>query len=1122
MMLWKTSLALVWLAGVLASAQSSNAANSATGAQKSNPSPAAAKADSSPQDFSKQAYVIDQLYTHINEESDGTGTRELTAQVHVLAEAGVKAFAVLSFTYSSANEVVEIDYVRVRKPDGTVIKTPDYNIQDLPAEVSRVAPLYSDIHEKHVAVKGLDVGDVLEYLARFRVVKPEVPGQFWYEDSFATKAIVRDERLEISVPKDKYVKVVSPNFKPEITEEGARRIYRWSHSNLEVKEDDPDLAPRRNLPTLDVQVTSFSSWAEVGSWYAGLQKDPLEVTPAIQAKAAELTKGLKTDDEKIRALYSFVSLKYHYIGLDFGIGRYQPHAADDVLGNGYGDCKDKHTLLASLLKAAGYDAWPALIHVSRNLDPDVPSPAQFNHVITVVPRNGSYVWLDTTPEVSPYGLLLLGLRDKQALVVPTSGPARLMTTPENPPQPQRQEFSMTGKLDAQGTFTGHAEQIYEGDVEVALRAAFRQVPEAQWKDVVQRISHALNFAGEVSEVKVTPPDDLNTPFMISYDYLRKDYSDWDNRRITPPLPPIGMEVVKGSRDVKPEEPVLLGSIGKVSYRARVELPEGFKAVAPESCHLVESYAEYEDSTRIDRGVMTTVRELKIKKPEVPLSDWEGYRKFGMAMSDDEFSFVTLSGGSSAVASSNKDSGIENTGKATGTAGNAGAGAGSANSADLDEEFRQGVTALQERDYERAVELYQKVVAGNPNYRGAHFNLGIALASQNRVSDSMDQFRKEEEVSPDDPRSYQVVASYLTRTGRRDDAIQEWRKLLKADPQNRSAAVTLGDLLYQAGKYPDAAEVLEAAVKIAPDSASLLMQLGNTYMKTGQKDKAVADLQKAADQKNDDPEVLNNVAWALVDNNTNLDLAQKYGEKAVAELEKQGQEAKSPTEGMHVTYDYTLVWDTLGWVYFAQGDVKRAETLVRSAWLLGEDSQVGEHLGEIYEKENKRQEAARAYEYALSVSAVPFSSIQSAPDMQKAYNQRTDEIKARYKKLTGKEVGLAEIHRLPNGEWTQTPAEQLRHTREVKLSNESKLSGTAVFAVSFQPGKTESADYVSGDDELKPLSRELAAAHYPLEFPPDSAAILVVTVAVNCRAGATCTGTLVNPSPGPAHSPGAVY
>src|SRR5579859_6121751 len=394
------------------------------------------KGDGAPADFSKEAYTIERSDVRIAAENDGTGAREITSEIKIVSEAGVKAFAVLNFTYSSANETVDIDYVRVRKPDGTVVKTPDYNVQDMPADVTRTAPLYSDVHEKHVAVKGLGVGDVLEYQVRYRVVKPEVPAQFWQEYSFTKAAIAKDERLELSVPAGKYVKVVSPEFKPEVAEENGRRIYRWKNANLIVPEKDPNEIPRRIPPNPDVQVTTFSNWEQVGNWYGGLQKDPLEVTAAIQAKAEELTKGAKTDDEKIHAIYNFVSLKYHYIGLDFGIGRYQPHAADDVLGNGYGDCKDKHTLMAALLKAAGIDAWPALIHASRKLDPDVPSPAQFNHVITVVPNGGKFIWLDTTPEVAPYQLLMVTLRDKQALVIPLSKSPLLMTTPANAPFPE--------------------------------------------------------------------------------------------------------------------------------------------------------------------------------------------------------------------------------------------------------------------------------------------------------------------------------------------------------------------------------------------------------------------------------------------------------------------------------------------------------------------------------------------------------------------------------------------------------------------------------------------------------------------------------------------------------------
>ena len=509
---------------------------------------------SAAQDFSKEAYVVERLYWRVKAENDGTGTREVTTRVKVLADAGVKSFAVLNFVYTSANEAVDVDYVRVQKPDGTIVKTPDYNIQDMPGEVTRTAPLYSDIHEKHIAVKGLAVGDVLEYMVRFRVLKPEVPGHFWYEYSFTNKAIVQDERLELNVPAHKHVNVASPNYKPDVRDEGDRRVYQWTHSNLIVKEQDPDEIPRRIPPNPDVQVSTFANWEEVGRWYEGLQKEPLTITPALQSKANELTRGLTSDTEKIRAIYNFVSLKFHYIGLDFGIGRYQPHAADDVLDNGYGDCKDKHTLLAALLKAAGYDAWPALIHVQRKLDPDVPSPAQFNHVITVVPREGSYIWLDTTPEVARYRLLMQPLRNKEALVIPNDGPAKLMRTPANPPDPQAQEFAMSGKLDEDGTFTGHAEQSYEGYTEVVLRVAFRQVPESNWKELVQRFSQAMNFGGDVSNVKVTPPDQLDQPFHVSYDYVRKNFADWENHHTIAPLPPLGIESSKEAKEKKPVEP----------------------------------------------------------------------------------------------------------------------------------------------------------------------------------------------------------------------------------------------------------------------------------------------------------------------------------------------------------------------------------------------------------------------------------------------------------------------------------------------------------------------------------------------------------------------------------------
>ena len=1088
--------------------------------------PAASSSAPVSTDYSKEAYVIEQLHTVVAEQADGTGTREYTSVIRILAEAGVKAFAVLNFTYTSANETVDVDYVRVRKPDGTVVKTPDYNIQDMPADVTRSAPLYSDIHEKHVAVKGLGVGDVLEYLVRYRVVKPEVPGHFWFEDSFLKTAIVKDCTLEISMPADKYVKVVSPEFKPEIKEEAGRRIYRWSHPNLQVKEKDPDELPRRIPPNPDVQLTTFASWDDVGRWYGGLQKEPVTVTPPIQVKAAELTKGLKSDDEKIRALYTFVSLKFHYIGLDFGIGRYQPHAAEDVLDNGYGDCKDKHTLLASLLKAEGYDAWPALIHASRKLDPEVPSPAQFNHVITVVAKaGGGYTWLDTTPEVAPYGLLMQQLRNKQALVIPNGAPAVLMTTPQNPPTPQRQEFSMEGTLASDGTFTGHAEQSYEGDVGVLLRAAFRQLPESQWKDGVQGFSRGLNFAGDVSNVKVSPPDEIDKPFEISYDYVRKNFGDWENHRTIAPLPPMGLEIQKDAKDRKPPEPLQLGALGKVTYRSRLKLPAGYEAIGPSPVRLVEPYVEYTNDTRVEQGVITTTRELVIKKNEVPLSDWEEYRKFGIALSEDEFGFIQLRGAGGLVELGKKDAGKDSAkdGADKGKTDDEGSGNEKASTDDVNSLFRQAQDAAQERDVRRTQELLERVLALDPKYPRARLSLGSLLFMTGEIDAGMAQFHKAQEDTPNDVQAYQFPAAALARMGRTADSIAEWRRLLKVSPQNGTAASALGELLSLQEKYPEAAQEFETALKAAPDSRYIEFQLGSAYLKMGQTEKAVVQIRAAVEEDGHpkpNPMMLNNAAYALADSNTSLNLAKLYAETAAKQLDEQSPEdVENFGLGTQSTYEFSLLWDTLGWVYYQSGETNRSESLVRSAWLLGQEALVGEHLGEIYEKQGKGKEAARAYALALAALNMPSSGLSGgasypgmpAPSAQLLARQKlANEITARYQKLTGKKPTIRDTWRLPNGDWSKSVVEQFNSMRSVKLGKLPNLSGSAEFTIVFGPEKIESVEFVSGQESLKALIEKMKAAHYQVEFPEGSHARLLRRAELSCFPASGCMAVLMPP------------
>ena len=139
----------------------------------------------SKKDYSKEGFVIQHWVTKVTFENDGTSLRTAQVQAKIQSEPGVQKFGLLTIPYQASMETLDFDYVRVRKADGSVVTTPSENIQDQSSEVSRTAPLYSDQREKHVAVKGLGIGDTLEYECRWKVTNP------WLQVSSGTKTTSR-------------------------------------------------------------------------------------------------------------------------------------------------------------------------------------------------------------------------------------------------------------------------------------------------------------------------------------------------------------------------------------------------------------------------------------------------------------------------------------------------------------------------------------------------------------------------------------------------------------------------------------------------------------------------------------------------------------------------------------------------------------------------------------------------------------------------------------------------------------------------------------------------------------------------------------------------------------------
>lgn len=1034
-------------------------------------------------DYSQEAVVIEQLTTVYRFERDGTGQRELNLRVKVQSDAGVERFGQLVFPYTSANEKLDMDFVRVRKADGSVVSATVSDVQDLSAPLAREAPIYTDLRQKHITVPGLRPGDTLEYRIVWNIHSPLAQNHFWVEHDFVTRGpIVLDDELTVNIPAASKVKLkTEPGYEPSIKEQGDRRIYSWKRAKLkrdsdedekekekeneeEIEEKDPDeIRPH-------VQLTTFQSWDEVGQWYAGLQRDRVVPDEKIKLKAEEIIKGRATEKEKVTALYEYVAKNFRYVSLSLGQGRYQPHAAVDVMSNQYGDCKDKHTLLASMLAATGLRAYPVLINSARKLDVDIPSPGQFDHVISAIPLGNETLWADTTSEVAPAGLLSPRLRNKQALMVPTAGPARLETTPAEPPFLSSEFVTMEGTVDDFGKVTARGKLVLHGDAETYMRFMFRRTPKSDWKRLGFYLGMAGGIPGEVTDIKTTDPADLEKPFEVEFNVTRKDFLDWSTKKLRLPLPfpPFNLSNFY-SRTSKSKKPLDIGPPIDVSYSLKLTLPSKYQARLPLPLKVSRDYGEYAASYKLDGQTLVGQRTLRVRQGELPAERLQDYQAFVAAVRSDAAQTLSLEteiAGAPALPETVKTEDL----------------------------LQAADAALKNDNLPVAEQLLKRVVEKDPKHKTVRRNLGYVLVEQHKLAEAIEVLREQTRINPFEDYAYTLLGRAYWQQQDYANAEQAFRKQLEVSPLDQTANSNLGQMLVEWQKYKEAIPELERAISLAPDDEELQVSIGRAYLNLGETEKAIDAFEKAL-KIDRGPGVLNDIAYFLAEKGAQLDKAMEYAESAVTSKATElrsveaGNLSMDDLEGVAALAAY---WDTLGWVYFQKGNLDVAEKYIRAGWSVYQASEVAHHLGMIAEKRGKKDEAIRFYAQGNVLprvapeSRVALTKLGPPDSLQKSLQSAKEEL-VQYNSF---DLG-------PLAASAKTPIE-------------------AEFYLLFGPDATRSSrvvdvKFIKGEASLKPIASQLKSIKYQLVFPDASPTKIVRRGTLRCAPKpGTCTFTMMSP------------
>jgi len=1026
---WLCVVAVVSLLGPGAGTSRTHAAPPATPPPPPLPSPAPPDAD-----FAQEPEVVERLRTMQRFEADGTGSRTIAARVSIRNESGLKASGQIPCGYDAGFETATIQG-RVIKPDGTATEIPQSAVQDVSSPVQRLAPIYSDIREKHMVVPGLAVGDILEYEMQVVRTAALAPGHFWTTLDFNDRLVVKDEELRLDLPAGKFVNIkTKPGLTPDIKESGGRRVYTWKSSHL-VRDEPAKVAKRPpfELPDEppDVQASTFRTWGEIGDWYAGLESERRVPDAAIRAKAGELVQGKTTEVAKLQALYNYVAQKYRYVGLMFGLGRYQPHAASEIFANQYGDCKDKHTLLAAMGDAAGLRVQAALTSATHKIDPTFPSPDQFNHVISFAKVGGTDTWSDTTSEVASFRMLLPNLRGQSALIVAAGGQSTLGTIPREPAVPNAELTEVDGAIDDHGTLDADVRITLRGDLELISRAAFRMLPAAQWKDVLKPLVSANGLGeAELTNIQMKELSNPDVPLQMAFHVKSVNYF---NRFVSSPNLelPLGRMAPVQTAESGDSSPLRLGS-RKEEYRAKLRLPLQFTPRPPLGVALKRDYAWYVSRYALDSDVFSAERTLAVTVEELPADRQNDLEAFQRTVATDFDQVVVVS--------------------------NAGAVGPEGLTGKADEKMDAYRTAYASGNYQAAAELALSVIKAEPNHKSAYADLGRAQMAMGEFPKAATTLQKAVELNPYSPDAFANLGIIYAAMDKNAEAEKAFRRQVGINPLDARAHGLLGHFLLEQKKYAEAATELEKATAMDP-SAYGFVDLGKARVNLGKLPQAQEAFDRALELSTS-PSIQNEIAAALAMHKTGVDRAREIALAAESTLTTRLRDLNLTDlkrQDLPLVNQLGECWDNLGMVEQQAGHAAAAERYFAASWELTQNGTAAHHLGQLYERAGKRAQAIDYYAFA-----------DASPRPEPA-------ARARLSALMGANAYATKV---------MAKRSELGNLRSFPVPG-ARGEGTGEFFVMLGAGaRVEEVRFVSGDASAKAMAESLKKVAFKMTVPDD--------------------------------------
>jgi len=609
-------------------------------------------------------FQIQLLESQVRFEANGDSRKEVHTIVKIINILGVQQFGRISFDYDRSFQKVEIPLIRVSHANGGTSEVLPSAITDVPNQATEHFPAYQDVRVKSARILGLQEGDTVEYRVITTTTKQPMAPDFWIEHTFDRSGQVLEEHYELDVPASRKVELhINPETPVTSKEEtgsgdGAFVVYQWKRSYSPMKDaagNEDSTAATPDHPDVELSTLTWETLAirlaelmlpgsepltEAKDQMKELNRRPT-VTPEVREKALLLTKDAKTDADRLRAIYKFMSAQISTVDLPLGASGFRARPAEDVLNSGYATSEDKYVLFAALATAVELHVDPALTGFCDKKA--VALPSVFQHLVVIsYTKQGNY-WLDPTVEVAPFGMITpagakCALFLSREVYTSSSVGREWIEVPTKLPFAAFQKVSVDATITKEGALTARVKYVVRGENELLLRVAFHQAPKDKWKDIANLLAISDGFRGQITNAQASDPLSTEDAFEVEYDLTQLKFVDWAKKPVRIPalLPQIGLPDLPEAQGGATTAPKIeLGTPLNVATSMTLHLPDGTTVETPAGTAVARDYATYDSKYSSSQNTVVASRHVDFLKREIPGDRAMDYNAFVRAVQNDQ-------------------------------------------------------------------------------------------------------------------------------------------------------------------------------------------------------------------------------------------------------------------------------------------------------------------------------------------------------------------------------------------------------------------------------------------------------------------------------------------------------